>query len=121
MPRKCFTIYVSVYNTHPPFRGEIGGKNCVLCTGKDGTRSDAIDLRLSTMTTTSTIKCRRFKNMKVRGFYSTKFITIPTTYTREVIPMKRSFYLLPILLSTGLIYDVFVIRFQCCRIVKWEC
>ena len=25
MPRKCFTIYVSVYNTHPPFRAQIGG------------------------------------------------------------------------------------------------
>ena len=29
-------FYVTVYNTHPPFRGEIGGKNCGLYTGKDG-------------------------------------------------------------------------------------
>ena len=57
---------------------------------KLSTRSDAINLRVSTMTTTSTIKWRRIKNKQVRGFYSTKFITIPTTYIREDIPMKRS-------------------------------
>ena len=26
---KCFTIYVSVYNTHPPFRAQMGGKKSV--------------------------------------------------------------------------------------------
>ena len=44
----------------------------------------------STMTTTSTIKCRRSKTIMVQCFQSIKFITIPTTYTREDIPMKRS-------------------------------
>ena len=34
MPRKCLTNYVSVYNTHPPFRGEIGGKNLRIIHGE---------------------------------------------------------------------------------------
>ena len=31
-----YNLYVSVYNTPPPFRAQIGGKNCGLYTVKDG-------------------------------------------------------------------------------------
>ena len=34
MSRKCFTIYVSVYNTHPPFRAQIGGKKVQIIHGE---------------------------------------------------------------------------------------
>ena len=46
-------------------------------------------LKLSTMTTTSTIKCQKIKNLRIRGFYSEKIQTIPTAYTRDVIPIRR--------------------------------
>ena len=35
-------------------------------------RSVDIDLKLSTMTTTSTIKCQKINNLRIRGFYSEK-------------------------------------------------
>ena len=53
------------------------------------TRSERVNLRLSTMTNTSTIQCRKFKNLKIRGFDCEKALTVPTTYTREIIPASR--------------------------------
>ena len=52
-------------------------------------RSVDVDLKLSTMTTTSTIKCQKIKNLRNRGFYSEKILSIPTAYTRDVIPISR--------------------------------
>ena len=52
-------------------------------------RSVDVDLKLSTMTTTSTIKCQKIKNLRIRGFYSEKILSIPTAYTRDVIPINR--------------------------------
>ena len=52
-------------------------------------RSVDVDLKLSTMTTTSTIKCQKIKNLRIRGFYSEKILSIPTAYTRDVIPISR--------------------------------
>ena len=52
-------------------------------------RSVDIDLKLYTMTTTSTIKCQKIKNQRIRGFYSEKIQSIPTAYTRDVIPINR--------------------------------
>ena len=41
MSRKCFTIYVSVYNTHPPFRAQIGGKKVRIIHGERRYGADA--------------------------------------------------------------------------------
>ena len=52
-------------------------------------RSVNVDLKLSTMTTTSTIKCRKIKNLRIRGLYSEKILTIPIAHTRDVIHISR--------------------------------
>ena len=52
-------------------------------------RSVDVDLKLSTMTTTSTIKCQKINNLRIRGFYSEKILSIPIAYTRDVIPINR--------------------------------
>ena len=52
--------------------------------------SENTKLRLSTMTNTSIITSRKINNLKIRGVNNSNIITIPTTYTRNIIPVRRS-------------------------------
>ena len=54
------------------------------------TNSIPTKLRLSTMTSTSTIDCNRFSNLQIRGIHSHETIPLPTTYSREFIPVNRA-------------------------------
>ncbi|KAL5011234.1 hypothetical protein ScPMuIL_011683 [Solemya velum] len=47
-------------------------------------------LRLSTMTSTSLIDCNRYQDLQVRGIKSAKHISLPTTYSRDFIPVDRT-------------------------------
>lgn len=52
---------------------------------------EEVKLKLSTMTSRpSVISSQRVKNFQVRGFYSSKRISLPTVYTREFIPANRT-------------------------------
>ena len=53
-------------------------------------RSENTKLRLSTMTNPSIITSRKINNLKIRGVNNSNIITIPTTYTRNCIPVRRS-------------------------------
>ena len=53
-------------------------------------RSENTKLRLSTMTNTSIVTIRKINNLKIRGVNNSNIITIPTTYTRNCIPVRRS-------------------------------
>ena len=41
------------------------------------------------MRTTPTIQCQKINNLRIRDFYSEQILTIPTAYTRDVIPISR--------------------------------
>ena len=48
-----------------------------------------VDLKLSTMTTTSTIKCQKIKNMRIRRFIVKKYLLYLRAYTIHVICISR--------------------------------
>ncbi|XP_032411399.1 uncharacterized protein LOC116714770 isoform X2 [Xiphophorus hellerii] len=55
------------------------------------TNKSKVNLRLSTMSTKSTvIPCDKLVNLQVRGYKDEKKITLPPVYTREFIPVNRS-------------------------------
>ncbi|XP_036007140.1 uncharacterized protein LOC110368025 [Fundulus heteroclitus] len=55
------------------------------------TNKSKVNLRLSTMSTKSTvIPCDKLVNLQVRGYNDEKRITLPPVYTREFIPVNRS-------------------------------
>ena len=54
------------------------------------TKSELSRLKLSTMTSTETIQCRRFNNLQIRGLKSLTKIPLPVTYSRQFIPAHRS-------------------------------
>ena len=54
------------------------------------TSNDYTDLKLSTMTSTSVVRCRKICDLRIRGMNETKFISLPTVYSRDHIPLKRS-------------------------------
>ena len=47
-------------------------------------------LRISTMTSTSTINCKKYTGLKVRGYDSSQKISLPATYSRSFIPTNRA-------------------------------
>lgn len=47
-------------------------------------------LRLSTMTSTTTIDCKRFSKLQERGISLLIRILLPMTYSRQIIPAHRS-------------------------------
>ena len=57
---------------------------------KLNTKSEPSRLKLSTMTSTETIECRRFHNLQIRGLKSLTKIPLSVTYSREFIPAYRS-------------------------------
>ena len=57
---------------------------------KINAKSEKTRLKLTTMTSTSTITCKKYNNLTIRGFYNNKLITLPTTYSRHAIPVRRS-------------------------------
>ncbi|XP_064642266.1 uncharacterized protein LOC135496725 [Lineus longissimus] len=62
-----------------------------LTAGKLRTQSQPVTLKLTTMTSRSeTIQCHRFQNLKVRAYHSSNWISLPTTYSRELIPADVS-------------------------------
>ena len=52
-------------------------------------KGESTKLRVSTMTTTTSIKCNKIKNLLVRGVNSKSSLSIPAAYTRDVIPTNR--------------------------------
>ena len=46
-------------------------------------------LKISTMTSTSTVNCRRYNGLHVRGLNSTEKIPLPASYSRSFIPTNR--------------------------------
>ena len=53
--------------------------------------TEQVKLKLSTMTSRKTVvTCKRLKGLQIRGLFSSKKITVPTTYTREFIPANRT-------------------------------
>ena len=47
-------------------------------------------LRMSTMTSQNeVVRCQKYSNLRIRGIYSDKAISIPTTYTQKCIPGNR--------------------------------
>ncbi|XP_077385926.1 uncharacterized protein LOC144023873 [Festucalex cinctus] len=52
-------------------------------------KKDHIKLKLTTMTTTSTVNSQKVNNLQIRGYYSRKKISLPPAYTREFIPANR--------------------------------
>ena len=52
---------------------------------------DIANLRLSTMSARdSTIECKQLKDLQERGYHANVYIDLPTTYSREYIPINRS-------------------------------
>ena len=52
--------------------------------------TEQVTLKLSTMSSKGTIvPCKRLRDLKIRGLFSSKKITVPTVYTREFIPANR--------------------------------
>lgn len=52
--------------------------------------TEQVKLKLSTMSSKKTIvPCKRLRDLQIRGIFSAKKITVPTTYTREFIPANR--------------------------------
>lgn len=52
---------------------------------------EQVKLKLSTMTSrTAIIQSQQVKNLQVRGFYSSKRISLPPAYTHDFIPTNRS-------------------------------
>ena len=47
-------------------------------------------LKLSTLTSTSYAECFKYNDLQIRGFNSDMRIPLPSTYSREVIPVHRS-------------------------------
>ena len=48
-------------------------------------------LRLSTMSTRdSTIECKKLNDLQIRGYNQNVYIDLPTTYSRDFIPINRS-------------------------------
>lgn len=55
------------------------------------TDKEQVKLRLSTMTArTTVVSSQKVSNLQVRGFYSSKRISLPPVYTREFIPANRT-------------------------------
>ena len=57
---------------------------------KMNAKSKKTSLKSTTMTSTSTITCKKYNNLTIRGFYNNKLITLPTTYSKHAIPVGRS-------------------------------
>lgn len=53
-------------------------------------KSEPARLKLSTMTSTTVVRCNRLKDLQVRGVNSDVTIPLPTTYSRAVIPTNRA-------------------------------
>lgn len=52
---------------------------------------EQVKLKLSTMTSrTTVVNSQRVKNLNVRGFYSSKRISLPPSYTRDFIPANKT-------------------------------
>ena len=52
--------------------------------------TDPVKLKLSTLLGKDvTVACKRARELRVRGYTSTRYISLPPTYTREFIPLDR--------------------------------
>ena len=97
MSRKSFTIYVSVYNTHPLLELKSVGKKCGLYTGKDGnTLEGSCGIMNQNQNLTITLKQKkiqmknRFKEKKIPDDYYTLYgaghvtlICLPTYWSQQ--------------------------------------
>ena len=48
------------------------------------------NLKLSTMTSTEVLQCKKFRNLNVRGIHESTMVNLPVLYSRDTIPVKRS-------------------------------